>query len=118
MVAEHWYIRIGDDQLGPMSKDDVENLAKRGVVNTETSVSCDAKTWQRASSVDAFGFAKKNMTAKSSPPRPGRLARSPERSLSDSWHVRIYGGRNYGPITKVELDRWVADGRLTSASKG
>jgi hypothetical protein len=32
---------------------------------------------------------------------------------SATWHVYTFAGRRFGPLTRAELDRWAAEGRLT-----
>ena len=35
----------------------------------------------------------------------------------DEWRLRTEDGNVYGPVTKAELDQWVAEGRVTAASQ-
>ena len=36
---------------------------------------------------------------------------------SELWLMRSEDGKDYGPVAKTELDRWVAEGRVTAASQ-
>ena len=36
---------------------------------------------------------------------------------SDQWRLRTEDGTVYGPVTKAELDQWVAEGRVTAISQ-
>ena len=42
----------------------------------------------------------------------GEPAAEPQSSESDQWHVKTGDGDQYGPVSKSELDEWVADGRI------
>jgi len=39
---------------------------------------------------------------------------SPQPTATESWYMRSPEGQQFGPIDKAELDRWVADGRVTA----
>ena len=43
-------------------------------------------------------------------PRPGPTAKPP--TVETKWTVKLEDGQTYGPISKADLDRWVAEGRL------
>lgn len=49
------------------------------------------------------------------PPPPPRVSRQP--SPQDSWRLRTPDGQEFGPITKRELDAWVAAGRVDASSE-
>ncbi|MCI0540062.1 MAG: DUF4190 domain-containing protein [Verrucomicrobiales bacterium] len=36
---------------------------------------------------------------------------------SDRWHLKTPDGLSFGPVARAELDRWLAEGRVTSASQ-
>src|SRR5262245_61488310 len=36
---------------------------------------------------------------------------------SDRWHLRTPDGLSFGPVSRAELDRWLAEGRITAASQ-
>ena len=38
-------------------------------------------------------------------------------AVSDSWQLRTGDGLTYGPVTKAELDAWLAEGRITPQSQ-
>lgn len=38
-------------------------------------------------------------------------------NAADLWHVKLEDGNAYGPVPKSELDAWVAQGRITAATK-
>ena len=45
-------------------------------------------------------------------PMSGPRAPAPRAMASQTWTVKTEDGQEYGPITKAELDSWVAQGRL------
>jgi hypothetical protein len=38
-------------------------------------------------------------------------------AASDRWHLKTPDGLSFGPVSLAELDRWLADGRITAASQ-
>jgi hypothetical protein len=36
---------------------------------------------------------------------------------SDRWHLKTPDGLTFGPVARAELDRWLAEGRVTTASQ-
>jgi hypothetical protein len=38
-------------------------------------------------------------------------------AASDRWHLKMPDGLSFGPVSRAELDRWLADGRITAASQ-
>jgi hypothetical protein len=47
---------------------------------------------------------------------PGGDAPAPEQGLSEGsgrWYMRTPEGRVYGPVSKLELDRWLSEGRIS-----
>ncbi|MDX1948262.1 MAG: hypothetical protein SFU86_22920 [Pirellulaceae bacterium] len=36
---------------------------------------------------------------------------------SDRWHLKTPGGLTFGPVARVELDRWLVEGRITPTSQ-
>ena len=49
-------------------------------------------------------------------PPADRLSPTPS-PFSDHWRMRTEEGRVYGPVSKAELDVWVAEGRVTAQSQ-
>lgn len=48
---------------------------------------------------------------------PGGAAESPEKAAPDAddqWFMKTPEGQVYGPVTKSELDRWLAEGRISA----
>src|SRR5687768_16532938 len=45
------------------------------------------------------------------------LASAPISAPSDRWFLKTEDGTTYGPTSKSELDSWVAEGRVTAASR-
>lgn len=48
---------------------------------------------------------------------PGGVAASPEPAAADTndhWYMKTPEGQVYGSVTKAELDRWLADGRISA----
>lgn len=43
---------------------------------------------------------------------PAGEVKPPAAKDTPEWHVQIGDGEEYGPVTKAELDEWVAEGRL------
>lgn len=35
----------------------------------------------------------------------------------DRWHLKTQDGLSFGPVSRAELDRWLAEGRVTAASQ-
>ncbi len=51
-------------------------------------------------------------------PVPGQAATSAiASSASNAWHVKTADGQEFGPVSKAELDGWVAEGRLDADSQ-
>ena len=44
------------------------------------------------------------------------LATSAPQAVRDLWYLEAADGRSYGPVSRAELDRWVAEGRITAQS--
>lgn len=42
---------------------------------------------------------------------------APAGSGSDRWHLKTPEGLTFGPVARVELDRWLAEGRINSQSQ-
>ena len=70
MSTDQWYVRLGDDQLGPMSQHDIDSLASKGVISSNTLVSRDAETWQKASSAGLVAVAAPQASSPPPPPPP------------------------------------------------
>jgi len=45
------------------------------------------------------------------------LAAGTSAPTSDQWRLRTEEGQVYGPVTRAELDQWVAEGRVTAAAQ-
>jgi len=38
-------------------------------------------------------------------------------SATDRWHLKTPDGLSFGPVSRAELDRWLAEGRITASSQ-
>ena len=72
MSSAGWYIRLGDQVLGPLSEAELRDLALRGSVTAQTPVSQDKINWTEAVAVQGmvFGAARPPTPPVSSPAVP------------------------------------------------
>ena len=56
MADAHWYVRIYDDKIGPMSERELHDLARRGGLKSDSLVSQDGVQWRLASSLPELQF--------------------------------------------------------------
>lgn len=56
MSSTSWYIRLGDQVLGPVSESELRDLALRGGVTARTLVSPDKLNWKEAASIRDLVF--------------------------------------------------------------
>jgi hypothetical protein len=54
MRGNHWFVRLGTGEIGPMSWSELQQLASQGVVKPDTAVSTDKTTWQDAADVNGL----------------------------------------------------------------
>ena len=120
MSTNHWFIRLDQEELGPLSMDELRKLVTDGIVNANTFVSQDGETWKTASKIAGLITTAPPVPrlppvqAPAALPVPPRASPPPPRQ-SDGWHVSSHDGNQYGPISKSELDNWVAQGLVTPA---
>lgn len=99
-----WLILQGESVLGPFEDMELRSLAKKNVLTPTTMVSVDGDTWRRAKDAISGIFD----------PRP---VASPTRSREEggeNWHLHSHDGKDYGPVSFAELQRWVLDGSVTA----
>ena len=46
--------------------------------------------------------------------QPVSPAARPSGTLAESWRLRTEDGQEYGPVSRSELERWIAEGRVTA----
>ena len=66
MSSTTWYVRLGDQVLGPISDADLRDRAMQGSVTPQTPVSNDGTTWMEAGTVRGIEFGA--TSARPSPP--------------------------------------------------
>lgn len=64
------------------------------------------------STIDPFGSQEPKPTGAPSPGAPSTGASSG--GTPEMWHMRIEDGRTFGPVSKAELDNWLAENRVTA----
>lgn len=72
MTSRQWYIRLHDEVLGPMSRHELRDLARRGGIAAHTRVSQDGTSWIRADELarTTFGSALPCVSCSGSRPAP------------------------------------------------
>ncbi len=70
-----------------------------------------------ASTAPAVAPAPSTPAPKSTPAPTVPAKQTPAASLPDAWHVKTGDGETYGPVTKAELDEWVAESRVDADSQ-
>jgi len=58
MPDSSWYVRLGEDELGPLTSKELEALAQQGAVNGDTPLSSDRQAWQKAGAVEGLAFGR------------------------------------------------------------
>jgi len=91
MSSGQWYIRLGNEEIGPLSNDELRDLALRGGIQPQAPVSQDRTTWVNATTVPGLVFRPQSMPPAMAP--VSSLPASPSR-FSVGWLVGgiILGG--------------------------
>jgi GYF domain 2 len=57
MESVRWYVKLGEESIGPLTNDEFMELARTGSVGPQTAVSPDQLTWIQARTVQGLIFA-------------------------------------------------------------
>lgn len=109
MSTNNWFAQIGSNRFGPLPFDELQRLASTGELSSTSFVSSDAVTWQEAGRVSELRFVP--------PPSDPTIAFVPTPaapSKTADWHLQSHDGQRFGPVTRPELEGWVAGGSVTS----
>lgn len=71
MSDDHWFFQHGDEVLGPVSKSELCDIARRGGITSETSVSQDRTAWIKASDVSGLVIGPRQREPVAVPNAPG-----------------------------------------------
>jgi GYF domain 2 len=82
MEANQWHVQLGEETFGPLTTDELNQLARKGCVTRETPISSDAANWTAANSFKELEFGPSSVAA-SNPPRAG----AEKSSTIGSWLV-------------------------------
>jgi hypothetical protein len=106
MSTNNWFAQVGPKRIGPLAFGELQRLASTGELSTSSFVSADGVTWQEAGRLPELKFA---------PPLPAFTSAPIAPSSPADWHLQSRDGKRFGPVTKAELESWVAGGSVTSA---
>jgi RsiW-degrading membrane proteinase PrsW (M82 family) len=80
-LLTQWFIRLGTEELGPMSARELALLAQQGAINGTTPVSSDRVNWQDAMAINGLAFNRPTPpTEACGRPTPTTVAPAPARN--------------------------------------
>jgi GYF domain 2 len=75
MNATLWYVKLGEQSIGPMTQEELVDLSRNGNIGSQVLVSIDQLNWNPAGSLQGLGFAS------TPPPLPAFRASVPHPSV-------------------------------------
>jgi hypothetical protein len=112
-----WYCRVLGQELGPMTFDELEAMAKSGALNADDEVRHASEEWARADRTRGLKFAKVvAVTAASQHDRTSTYIPFGEDAKRKEWYYEILG-QEMGPISFTEMLKAVSTGTLAFEDK-